>query len=322
MSTVWLMPEDLRKATVAATGQGLEFLKRNVEADGGWPSRVYKNWELSGSWRVEFSPFVAGLGLLALEECADPAAEELRARTRAFLHARIDYPGVWRYWPHLVPDLDSTAICSLAATPHLWLLLGRKVEAIEAIVSYRDGEGRFLTWMRAPDGPGAARNDVDCVVNANVIAYLGDRVETLAARRWLEALVREQRVTDTFLPYYPSVMDLYVALVRASCLAPPVFAGLRPTLASRILACRDAGGGFGDVLRTAQAVTALDRLGKGGREAVVRPALESILATQRPDGGWPECLAWKGIPGTSLGFGSEALTTACCIEAMVRVVRQ
>ena len=318
MSTSWLMPEDLREAG-AATEQGLEFLKRNVEADGAWPCRRYTNWELTGSWSVEFPPFLAGLGMLALEGCAHPAAEELRARTRAFLHTRIEYPGVWRYWPHLVPDLDSTAICSLAATPHLWLLLARNVDAI---LSWRDGEGRFRTWMYAQDDADAARtNEVDCVVNANVIAYLGDREETRAAQRWLEALVEEPRVTDALLPFYPGVMDFYVACARASCLAP-VFAGLRPTLASRILACRDAGGGFGDVLRTAQAMTALDRLGEGGREAVVRPALESILATQRPDGGWPECFAWKGLPGTSLGFGPEAWTTACCIEAMVRAVRQ
>lgn len=318
MSTVWLMPEDLREATVAATVQGLEFLKRTVEADGAWPSRMYENWELTGSGSVEFPPFVGGLGMLALEGCVHPAAEELRARTHAFLHARMEYPGVWRYWPHLVPDLDSTTICSLVAMPHLWLLLGRNVEAI---VSCRDGEGRFLTWM-SHDGPDATPNLVDSVVNANVIAYLGDRVETRSAQRWLEALVEEERVTDVLRPSYPSVMDLYVALARASCLAPPVFAGLRPTLASRILACQDAGGGFGDILRTAQAVTALDGLGEGGREAVMRPALEHLLATQRPDGGWPECFAWRGIPGTSLGFGSEALTTACCLEAMGRGVRQ
>ena len=319
MSALWLTPEDLREVTGASTGRGLEFLKRHVEADGAWPSRKYKNWELTGSWSVEFPPFVGGLGMLALKECANPAAEELRARTHAFLHTCIEYPGVWRYWPHLVPDLDSTAICSLAATPHLWLLLARNVDAI---LSCRDGQGRFLTWMYAQDGPDAAPNDVDCVVNANVIACLGEREETRAVQRWLEALVTEQRVTDTLMPFYPAVMDLYVACARASCVAPPVFAGLRPTLASRILACQGAGGGFGDILRTAQAVTALDRMGEGGREAVVRPALEHILATQRPDGGWPECFAWKGIPGTSLGFGSEALTTACCIEAMGRVVRQ
>ena len=319
MSTSWLKSKDLKEVIGAATVQGLEFLKRSVAADGAWPSKVYRNWELTGSWSVEFPPFVGGLGMLALERCAHPAAEELRARTHAFLHTRIEYPGVWRYSPHLVPDLDDTAVCSLAATPHLWLLLGRNVQTI---LSYRDGEGRFLTWMYAHAGADAALNHLDCVVNANVIAYLGDRVETREAQRWLEALVEEERETDMLRPFYPSVMDLYVALARASYSAPPVFAGLRPTLVSRMLACQDAGGGFGDILRTAQAVTALDRLGEGGREAVVRPALEHILATQRPDGGWPECFAWKGIPGSSLGFGSEALTTACCIEALVRVVRQ
>ena len=74
MSTSWLMPEDLRETTGAAMGQGLEFLKRNVEADGAWPSRQYTNWELTGSWSGEFPPFLGGLGMLALKECANPAS--------------------------------------------------------------------------------------------------------------------------------------------------------------------------------------------------------------------------------------------------------
>ena len=57
-------------------------------------------------------------GLLAFAWCDDPVAERLRRRTPGFLHARMEYPGVWRYWPRLPPDLDDTAICSLAVKPH------------------------------------------------------------------------------------------------------------------------------------------------------------------------------------------------------------
>ena len=278
-----------------ATALGLRFLQDAVGADGAWPVRRYANRELAGPGSAESPPFVAGLGLLALRECDDPVAGRLCLRTRTFLHACMEYPGVWRYWPRLPPDVDDTAICSLAAGPHLWLLLARNVELLLAC---RDRAGRFRTWMAAPEKVSTALNLVDSVVNANVV---------------------DGSEQDLALRYYPAPIDLYVALARARSLAPPVFARLRPALAARILSCRQPEGGFGDVMRTAQALTALHRLGAADRVEVVRPALDRLLAAQRSDGGWPECLAWLGQPGTTLGFGSEALTTACCVEALVRV---
>ena len=298
-----------------AIALGLRFLQDAVGADGAWPVRRYANRELAGPGSSESPPFVAGLGLLALRECDDPVAARLRLRTRTFLHACMDYPGVWRYWPRLPPDADDIAICSLAAGPHLWLLLARNVELLLAC---RDCAGRFRTWMAGPEKVSAGLNPVDSVVNANVVAYLGDRPETRAAQCWLATLVVDGSARDLALRYYPEPIDLYVALARARSLAPPVFARLRPALAARILSCRQPEGGFGDVMRTAQALTALHRLRAADRAEVVRPALGRLLAAQRSDGGWPECLAWLGQPGTALGFGSEALTTACCVEALVR----
>ena len=297
----------------AAIARGLRFLEDAVDANGRWPARRCANRELEGPGSAEYPPFVAGLGLLALQGCDEPAAERLRRRTRQFLHASIGYPGVWRYWPRLPPDLDDTAICSLAAGPHLWLLLAHNVALL---VSFRDRAGRFRTWMAGPERVSAALNPVDAVVNANVVAYLGDRPETRAAQHWLETLVADGNEQDLSLHYYPAPIDLYVALARARSLAPPVFAGLRARLADRILSCRRSDGGFGDIMRTAQALTALHRLRADAQGEVVRTAVERLLEAQRADGGWPECLAWLGQPGTNLGFGSAAFTTACCVEAL------
>ena len=299
-----------------AIARGLRFLEHAVDVNGGWPVRRCANREMEGPGSAECPPFVAGLGLLALQGCDGPAAERLRRRTRTFLHACIGYPGVWRYWPRLPPDLDDTAICSLAAGPHLWLLLARNVALL---VSFRDRAGRFRTWMAGPERVSAALNPVDAVVNANVVAYLGDRPETRAAQQWLETLVVDGREQDLSLRYYPTPIDLYVALARARSLAPPVFAGLQAALAARILSCRQPDGGFGDTMRTAQALTALHRLRADTQMDVVRTAIGLLLEAQRADGGWPECLAWLGQPGTNLGFGSEALTTACCVEALTCV---
>ena len=298
--------------TRAAIGRGLRFLETVLTANGAWPSRRYDNRELDGPGDLEHPPFVAGLGLLALDGCSGPAAERIRGRTRAFLHERIEYPGMWRYWPHLPPAVDDAAICSLAARPHLWLLLGRNVGTI---LSFRDSDGRFLTWTNPREGELPFRNETDSVVNANVVAYLTDRPETGAAQRWIEALVTDPRGRDPALRYYPCLLDLYVAVERARSLAPPVFSALGPTLADRIRSEQDPQGRFHDVMRTAQAVTALGRLGDARRRSL-QPGIAVILESQRPDGGWPECLAWLGNPGTNLGFGSEALTTACCIQAL------
>ena len=305
-----------RESVREAIARGLRFLHDAVAADGAWPARRYASHDLAGAGAVESPPFVAGHGLLALGACDDPLAERLRRRTRAFLHAGMEYPGVWRYWPRLPPDLDDTAICSLAAKPHLWLLLGRNVELL---LSCRDRLGRFRTWMTGRRHLESALNPADSVVNANVIAYLGDRPQTRAAQRWLETLVADATEPDLALRYYPVPIDLYVALARARSLAPPAFARLRPTLTDRILSFRQPDGGFVDVLRTAQALTALHRLRADAGVEVVRPALDRLLEAQRSDGGWPECLAWLGQPGTSLGFASAALTTAYCVEALVRV---
>ena len=310
--------EELTQAARSSVGRGLAFLDMAVEGNGAWPSRRYESLELSGPWHLEYPPFVPALGAMALEVCTDPRAEALRSRTRAFLLRRMEYPGVWRYWPGLAPDLDDTAICSLAAGPHPWLLFGTNVAHI---LSHRDGEGRFRTYMRAEDAPGDARNVVDSVVNANTLAWLGDRPDTRGAQRWLENLIEDGRETGSF-HYYPDPMDLYVALARTSCVARPLFARLRPTLARRIADRRDPGGGFGDALRTAQAISALDMLGEA-LEETIRSSVERLIESQRPQGGWSECLAWQGpAPPAppSAGFASEALTTACCIEALERFV--
>ena len=83
----------------------------------------------------------------------------------------MEYPGVWRYWPRIPPDVDDTALCSLAIGPRALLLF---YSNIERILSNRDAEGRFLTWMMGPGLPNFTP-DLCPVVNANVISYLGNR---------------------------------------------------------------------------------------------------------------------------------------------------
>lgn len=304
---------NLRKALASSLHLGLRFLGKAVAPDGAWPSRGSYG---SGRPPVpESVPFTAARGIFALDACDDPCSVALRLRSRAFLHSRIEYPGVWRYLPRFYPDLDDTSLCSLAAGPHIWLLTARN---IGPMLSYRDSEGRFLTWMAPSDGK--SPNVVDSVVNANVVAYLGDRAETRAAQAWLERLV-EKRGESGSAPYYVSTMDLYEAMARASSIAPPVFAGIRGVLADRIVELLDSCGEPEDAMRIAQGVTALDYLGAHAVEETARRALELLVEAQCASGAWRECVVWRGQPGTHGRFWSEALPAACCVGAIARALR-
>lgn len=312
----------MRGRVQSAIARGFDYLEAVIDTDGAWPSALYMNPELAGTPRTERVPFVAALGHLSLRECPGPRSERLRVRTRAYLMAVMEYPGVWRYWPSLPPDLDDTAVCSQVAGQHAWLALGR---TLPAVLRNRDREGRFRTWMAKGDDS-SSWDDVDSVVNANVVVWLGDRAQAGGAQRWLRALIDGRRESGSSW-YYPDTMDIHAALSR---LGPDptgvdgVFRGLDVVLADRIMERYCADGHFGDVQRTAQALSALDRLGvwpaaEGGRAA------DYLLQTQSIDGSWLSGIVWRGPPPPgppAVGFVSTALITAYCMEALARFARR
>lgn len=245
------------------------------------------------------------------------------AATKKYLIDTIEYPGFWRYYSHLPQDLDSTALCSLVIGNHPWILLGRNVRRI---LDNRDEEGRFSTWVLEEDEPDVVskfRLESDPVVNANVIAYLGDRPETKDAQQWLETLIAEGGLEGSS-KWYPDTAAIYYAIARAVIHVQPALDRLRPMLADRILGLSDKSGGFGNVLQTAQAVSALGSL--GSLESIdPKHHVERFMDSQRDDGSWPEFLAFGdqflkwGAVGR-IGHGSEAVTSAFCIEALEHLV--
>ena len=312
-------PEALAKAARESIGRGLAFLESSVDGNGAWPCIRFHLANPDIPRHYERPGFVSALCALALEGCRDARAKALRASTRTYLAGIMEYPGLWRYYRHLPPDLDSTALCSLVSGAHPWILLGRNVPRI---LENRDEEGRFMTWALGEGEPGVVadfRIDADPVVNANVIAYLGDRPETRDAQRWLEALIAKGGLEGAS-KWYPDAVTVFYAAGRAMTRAEPALPGLRPILANRILDLRDGQGEFGNVLQTAQAVSALH--GVGGLGAVdPKREVERFLSSQREDGSWPELLAfgdqslrWSVIG--EIGHGSEAVTSAFCVEAL------
>ena len=318
-----LAPEDLAQEGRESIRRGLKFLESTIDESGAWHCIRFNIADPKVPRHFERPAFISALCALALECSNEERAKALCARTKAYLVDTMEHPGLWRYYRHLPQDLDSTALCSLVIGNHPWIALGRNASSI---LANRDEQGRFTTWVLAEDEPDVVpsfRIEADPVVNANVIAYLGDCPETKSARTWLEALIAEDKLEGTS-KWYPDQVTAYYAIARALIRTQPAFDHLRPVLADRILALRDQRGEFGNVLQTAQAVSALHSVVGLDRIDPTQAAVD-IIGLQRDDGSWPELLAFGdqalkwGVIG-QFGHGSEAVTSAYCIEALERLL--
>ena len=318
-----LVPEALAKTARQSIRRGLAFLESNIDENGAWHCIRFNVADPDIPRHYERPPFVSAFCVLALESCDEPRARAICAASRAYLVQTMEYPGFWRYYRHLPQDLDSTALCSLVIGTHPWILLERNVPQM---LANRDEKGCFMTWVLAEDEPDVVstfRIEADPVVNANVIAYLGDRAETRDAQRWLEAMITEDRIEGSS-KWYPDKAAIYYATTRAMIRARPALDSLRPILADRILGLRDFQGEFGNILQTAQAVSALYSIGSLAR-IDARREVARLIGSQREDGSWPELLAFGdqslkwGAVGR-IGHGSEAVTSAFCVEALERLV--
>ena len=315
--------DELAKAGRESIRRGLVFLESTIDEHGAWHCIRFNVADPDIPRHFEKPPFVSAFCVLALECCEEARAKAICTATRTYLVDTIEYPGLWRYYRHLPQDLDSTTLCSLVLGTHPWIVLGRNVPHI---LANRDEKGRFMTWVLEDDEPDVVsrfRLEADPVVNANVIAYLGDCPETRDAQRWLEALITDAKLRGSS-KWYPDEVAIYYATARAMVRARPALDRLRPILADRILGLRDDQGDFGNVLQTAQAVSALDNVGCLDRIDAKRQ-VERFTSSQREDGSWPELLAFGdqtlkwGTVG-QIGHGSEAVTSAFCIEALERLV--
>ena len=315
--------ETLAGAARESVRRGLAFLESTIDDNGAWHCIRFNLANPEIPRHFERPAFVSAFCVLALESCRDVRARAICAATRAHLAATMEYPGFWRYYRHLPQDLDSTTLSSLVLGSHPWIVLGRNVPRI---LANRDEEGRFMTWVLAEDEPDVVstfRVEADPVVNANVIAYLGDHPETRDAKAWLEALVTRGSLEGTS-KWYPDTVSVYYAITRAVVRTRPALDQLCPVLRDRILSLRDDRGEFGNVLQTAQAISALFNVGGLDRIDAKRE-LDRFLSEQREDGSWPELLAFGdqslkwGVVG-QIGHGSEAVTSAFCIEALTRLI--
>ncbi len=298
-----------------ARQRAIAFLAKAQNPDGSFPAELC----LPAEGQCRPSPttvFTAAMVLYALRGAEAPPAPAVFTKGMAFLEGEVQSGGLWRFnsrgasVPALSPDSDDTALASflIAGT-------GKAVRNQDRFAGNRDNAGRFYTWFRNP----GERNDVDSVVNANVLLYLGDGPSTESACRWLVSLVREGREAGSF-PYYIHAADLYYALARAYangavCLTPAM-----PILRERIVGLAGPDGSLsGNVQHTLLAALALSYAGYCG--PVLKAMRDFVIQRQKADGSFAPSFVFAGpeppAPRTAF-WRSAAITTALAVELLSR----
>src|SRR5687768_12872035 len=176
-----------------ALARAIAFLERAQLASGELPV-------LAGG---KPDPSVFPTAVMAHSLSFAPAAIDVRQRTLGFLAAEMQPGGVWKHWPRthpqhsfLLPDLDDTACASAVLTR-----AGRIIPDNRALLlKNRNRRGLFRTWLLRYRDPlamyafftrtSAKPFDVDAVVNANVLFYLGEIPEVVEQ---LLTVLRENR---------------------------------------------------------------------------------------------------------------------------------
>jgi hypothetical protein len=330
-----------RRAILRAVG----FLRRRQLPHGEFVTLLGADRQFS-STAFESSPFTTSFVLYALAHVDRAVVGHIAAKGAAFLLSEMEFGGVWRYWStrqhkhhRLPPDIDDTACISYALKS-----LGRSFPNNGWVFDCtRDPAGRFRTWIlpntrnrlnpwfwfaravgfcqarlrtRRLETPADEDprfrvmhidlDDVDPVVNANVVLYLGERPDTLPAIDLIiDTVLREPA---SWSLYYEDVLGLYYAVARAFRHSAPRLSAVREHIVSRI-AERARDPESLNPLQAAMAASALLTF-EPGSEAAVR-LVHRVLDTQRSDGGW-DAYAFYNV------WGSEELTTALCLEVLAR----
>lgn len=259
-----------------------------------------------------------------------PGAKNIRIRALDFLATEMAPRGLWKHWPRvhpyahqLPPDLDDTSCASAAL-----VAAGRTFPDNRArLLRNRDRRGLFRTWLltraqlRHPlttaaffTRTSAKPFDVDAVVNANVLLYLGRRTETEPVIAHLLDVLRTggEITCDKWYERPFAVWYFFSRALRAA--GAEAGENIMERMATAVPA---------NPLEHALAIcTSFD----WNRP----PDLAPLLDTQLPSGAWPAAGLYHGgrkrlsrhsfappHPDTPW-WGSEELTTAFCIEALSR----
>jgi hypothetical protein len=319
--------------------RAVDFLDQSQLDYGEFETFAWRGDDHPEQGQFDSSPFVTCLVLHSIGYSNDDRVQAIAAKALDFICAEMEGSGLWRFWSSrnkrralLPPDLDDTCCISFILKRY-----GKVVPANrELVLANRNSQGIFYTWVAArTDSPPelaaeiqrlvnpqvalvlsftGVLDNIDCAVNANVLLYLGEIAQTEQAVAYLIDVVRAEREAACS-HYYLDRLSFYYMLSRAFAHGAVSLAETRNAVVDRVLSTQAEDGAWGNELLTALAACTLLNFGQAGPP--LDRGIESLLRLQRDDG------SWRRVPmflGRDPYYGSEALTTALCVEALARSV--
>ena len=321
-----------------AVQRGVQYLATNQQPNGGFLSFACQEGEAGVRCDQEQTIWVPTLISYALQPVQAKEVTRIQKGIVEFLQRTMEPQGYWRYWPKghtlyntVSPDVDDTACASLVLhLQHAWL--PRNIQGLQRL---QDPAGRFYTWVEPTAlDPGQQQlirqlrvfrgqsldtmNDVDCVVNANALAYVAHEGNALPnVCTYLNRTVEQGEVPRCWL-YGESAYLVYYTYARAyesgaTCLRP----GLQ-RIRQRVVETQRSTGAWGDDAEQAAALLSLLVLHDHG--SAVEKGVRYLLSRQQRDGSWP-ATRFLDLAPTLRFHGSEALTTALALEALAKYLR-
>jgi hypothetical protein len=298
---------------------GVAFLEAAQLPSGEIPIEIAATPEMNGDCVREPVVFPAAVAARVL--AITPSASRVRSRALDFLLREMHPDGLWRHPSTDKPqyydtplDVDDTSIASAAL-----VAAGRKIPDNRGfLVANREPTGLFRTWIvRWRPYPLLTRRffryvaetrDVDAVVSANVVIYLGDCEECRPSiEHMLEVLRTNGEMRSTI--WYGSLFTVWYFFS---------------------LALRELAAEAGDmIVPRIEATTPRNALELALATSTLLvwnrvPDVGRLIEAQLPSGAWPRAGFYhmgqrRDDPEPKPPWwGSEALTTVFAIEALSR----
>jgi hypothetical protein len=298
---------------------GVAFLESAQLPSGEIPIEISLTPEMSGDCVRE--PVVFPAAVAARAFAIAPSAARVRSRAFDFLLREMNPQGLWRHPSSDKPqhydtpfDVDDTSIASAALAA-----AGREVpDSRRLLLANRERSGLFRTWIvRWWPHPiltyrfflyTAEVRDVDAVVNANVVIFLGICEETRPAIEHMLEVLRAHREMKSTIWYGSRFTVWYFFSLALREIAP------------------EAGEMIVPRIEATAPVNALERALAASTLLIWNrtPDVGPLLDAQLPSGAWPRAgfyhMGQRRMEPQPKPpwWGSEALTTVFAIEALSR----
>ncbi|MDI6591479.1 MAG: hypothetical protein QME61_00850 [Patescibacteria group bacterium] len=295
--------------------RAVDFLYQNQLPWGEFKTLACWNPFMWGSY-FDSSPFITSFVLYSLKDLEQKKVKIMTEKAISFLLEEQEKGGLWRFWTsrnkkRVPPDLDDISTISFV----LKLNQVSFDNNLQLILNNRNKDNLFLTFIINKEEKyhfsqliDKFKDYIDCVVNANVLLYLGQNDP------WVSSFINQAiRLDQPCSIYYPKKLALFYMVSRAFKNNVTSLGENKELIIKSTLSYQKENGSFGSDLDTALALNTLFNFDYSGKE--IDLGINYLLKRQSANGSWKKSFLFLG-PFPWRYYGSEELTTALVIEAM------